>query len=391
MHRFRVLLTLVAAASIANAQRGPTARLVKEIVIDNASLPDGFTPVGAVVVGPGGRLYVEQSMDNVVRLFDSAGKYLKAIGAKGQGPGETENLGGIGFVGDTLWTYDWGTRRFAFFSATGTYQSTLIPPRIVDSAVKSHPVSIGATTPLAGGNLYFAGASYASNLDLALMPPIARLIGTRDGRILDTIAMSDSLGRGSFGYASGSRQTFTNDPFFSGMVDKSPLVTVGGRGAWFVVARRADCATQTRYLVARISFKRDTLWRATIECPRVAVPRNFVDSVVAVNRDRAVKMLPITASYAEQQIRPKIGDVKAFTPARALMVGGDGSTWVRPMRAVTDSAETWIRADARASAPEEFTLPPKARLKYIADATHIWVMLLDEDDLPSLVRYRRSQ
>ncbi len=391
MPHFGVLLALVVAASALNAQQGPTARLVKEIVIDDASLPDGFTRVGTVVVGPGGRLYVEQPMDNVVRVFDSAGKYLKAIGTKGQGPGETESLGGIGFVGDTLWTYDWRAGRFAFFSAEGAYQSTLSPPRSVDSTIPSRPVSLAASTPLAGGALYFAGVSYTSRPDQALMPPTARLIGTREGRILDTLAMSDSLGRGSFGFASGSRQTFTVDPFIGGMVDKSPLVSVGGRGTWFAVARRADCATQERYLVARISLKRDTLWRATIECPRVAVPRNFVDSVVAVNRDRAVKMLSITASYAEQQIRPKVGDVKAFTPARALTVGGDGSIWIRPMRPATDSAETWIRADMVAGAPGAFTLPHRAQLKYVADATHVWVMLLDEDDLPSLVRYRLSQ
>jgi hypothetical protein len=373
---------------VAHAQRGPTTRLVRELAIGDEALPKGFTSIGSVLVGPGGRIYVEQSQDNVIRLFDSTGKYVKDIGGKGSGPGETEFLYGIGFVGDTLWSCDLRAGRFAFFSADGGYQSTLSPPKIIDSAVKRNAISASASTPLSGGYLYYGAVSYASRMGPELMRPVARVVGTRDGRVVDTVAFTDSLGRGSFGYANGSRQTFTSDGAFGSMVDKSPYIAVGGEGAWFAVVLRADCATRPRYTVARVSLRGDTLWRARLECPHVTIPRNFVDSVVAVNRERAIKIVQVTASYAEEQIRPKLGDVKAFTPVRSVQVGNDGSIWIRPLLSVADTVEVWMRADAKSGAPEQFTLPYKSQLKRIVDGTHIWVSQLDENDLPTLVRYR---
>lgn len=386
--RAAVALALFAAGSVAQAQRDPAARLVKQIAIGDESVPGGLTRVGNVLVGPGGRVYVEQPQDNVIRMFDSTGTYVKNIGGKGQGPGETGFLFGIGFVGDTLWSLDLLARRFAFFSADGAYQSTLSPPPIIDVAVTGHGVTITATTPLAGGSLLFAGYSYGGRIETNLMPPVARVVGTREGRVLDTIALTDSLGRGSFGFASGTRQSFTADPAFAPLVDRSDLIAVEGRGLWFAVARRSDCGSQARYVVARISLQRDTLWRTTVECPRVSVPRNFVDSVVAANKERVVRTMSVAPGYAEAQIRPKIGNVSSFTPLRALHVGNDGSIWLRPFVAPGDSIEVWVRADAPAGAPQQFTLPPRAQLKVVIDASRIWVLEHDADDLPTLVRYR---
>src|SRR5687767_10883349 len=97
MTRAAALLALALIPSIASAQRGPVTRLIKEITIDDASVTDGLTAVGLVVVGPGGRVYVTQPRDNVVLMFDSAGKFVKNIGGRGHGPGETEGLATIGF------------------------------------------------------------------------------------------------------------------------------------------------------------------------------------------------------------------------------------------------------------------------------------------------------
>ena len=71
-----------------------------------------------------------------------------------------------------------------------------------------------------------------------------------------------------------------------------------------------------------------------------------------------------------------------------MLVGGDGSIWIRPMRALADSTEYWVRADPKAGTPGDVTLPPGARLMHVVDGSHIWVMQLDENDLPSLTRYR---
>lgn len=200
MKRAAALLALALLSSFAGAQRGPLTRLIKEITINDESVAGGLTTIGSVVVGPGGSVYVAQPRDNVVLMFDSAGKFARKIGGRGQGPGETEGLSTIGFVGDTLWTYDFRGRRFAFFSPDGAYRSTLNAARIIDSSLKAHPMMIQAAAPLANGNLYYGGASYASHAKPILLPPHPLLIATREARVLDTVAFSDSMGRGSFGY-----------------------------------------------------------------------------------------------------------------------------------------------------------------------------------------------
>jgi hypothetical protein len=379
-------LAVLALASVAEAQRGGTARLVREVVISDDAVPDGFTAVGTVVVGPGKRVYVAQARDNVVRMFDSTGKFVRTVGAKGQGPGETENLGSIGFIGDTLWTHDWRAQRFAFFMFDGTYNSTLAPPGVVDTAIRGRPIRIAASQPLADGSVYYGQVSLPG--PGPLMPPAALRIGTRDGRMGRVVTHTDSLIRGRFRVISGDRQTSTIDPHFGQMVDKSPLVAVGEGGAWFAIVRRDECTATQQITVLRTSIRGDTSWRTRIECPRVSVPRGFVDSIVATHRDRFVKSHQLTAAEAERQIRPAFGDVTSFTPVRAILTGSDQSIWIRPTKALGDSLETWVRANAQPNQPAQFTLPPRAQLKAIIDATHIWVMELDSDDLPTLVRYR---
>lgn len=381
-----VLLGVSLFASDVAAQRG-SARLVREIAITDDAMPKGFTRVGGVLVGPQKQIFVEQPQDNAVQMFDSTGKFVRSIGGKGQGPGETELLNGIGFVGDSLWTFDVRARRFAFFSQDGTYRSTLTVPAIIDTTVRSAGVRVFASTPLANGDLYYGAVSYASQMEGVLLPPVAQVVGTRDGKRVRVVAMTDSLGRGAYGIRSGTRETHTQDPMFGSLVNLSTLVTVGGGGSWFAIARREECGRRPRYTVARTSLSGDTLWKATVECPRVTVPTGFIDSIVAVNRDRVLARMQVPVSYAEAQIRGNLR-MSGFTPARGLQVGHDGSIWVRPFTTPGDSIETWIRADQKTGTPNQFTLPARSQLKVILDADHIWVLQLDDDDVPTLVRYR---
>ena len=382
-----VLVTAVFVASVASAQRGTNARLVREAVIDDKALPDGFTAFGVVAVGPGKRVYVGQPRDNVIRVFDSTGKFVRSIGAKGDGPGETQTLGGHGFIGDTLWTHDWQAQRFAFFQPDGSYMSTLSPQGMIDSSIKGRPIRILASNPLIDGSLYYGMFTFSSRGDV--MPPLANRIVTRDGRAVRVVGHTDSLGRGHFRIVAGDRQVSSSDPFFGQMTATNPIVAVGGGGRWFAVVRRDECATTQRFTVARTSLAGDTLWRTQIDCPKVAVPRGFVDSVVAANRDRMMtRNMPATASEIEQQIRPKFSGISSFTPVLQVEIGADESIWLRPMKSLGDSLQTWVRADAKPNQPAQFTLPPRAQLKAVIDATHVWVQQLNEDDLPSLVRYR---
>lgn len=396
MNPARALLVAASIAGVASAPvralqpapKGAPSRLVRELTLGASSsasdVPGGFTGIGTVLVGPTGDIYVAQPADNVIRRFDSTGRYVGDIGHKGQGPGETERLGRAGFVGDTLWTVDWMTHRFSLFSPNGVYYSTFR----AEDIPAARPMFLNATELLADGKVLYNSMSMASQVGTAGMPPIPVVIASRILGSLDTLATLNQVDRTSFGFQSGNGSVFFGDNALGALLYTNPRIAFGGGGAWFVIALQAQCSVHDSYRIARVSIRGDTLWRAAVPCKRVPVPRGFLDSVVAVNRDRALKGRPgISPSYAEQQIREKLGPVTSFGTLADMQVGRDGSIWIRPL-SLQAGPEEWTRVDAKAGAPERIVLPPKTQLKLIIDSTRFWAAEKDEDDVQTLVRYR---
>jgi len=72
-----------------------------------------FEEVAGLVPLSGGRWAVADAGASEIRVYDAAGRFIRAAGRPGDGPGEYRRLNAIGVgPGDTLWVYDFGTRRF---------------------------------------------------------------------------------------------------------------------------------------------------------------------------------------------------------------------------------------------------------------------------------------
>jgi hypothetical protein len=79
-----------------------------------------FSRISGVLLLPVGGIAVADGGSNELRLFDSAGAWVRTAGRKGGGPGEFEQLGGLFLLGgDSLVTYDWDQRRISVFTARG--------------------------------------------------------------------------------------------------------------------------------------------------------------------------------------------------------------------------------------------------------------------------------
>jgi hypothetical protein len=69
-----------------------------------------------------GNIYVEDNSDMAVKVFNAEGRYLRAVGRKGSGPGEFENIGYLSFLPDgRLVVTDYGNRRTSFFAPDGSF------------------------------------------------------------------------------------------------------------------------------------------------------------------------------------------------------------------------------------------------------------------------------
>ena len=97
-----------------------------------AALPqrtgDFYGPRG-IAVGPDGLLYVTDTGNSRVQVFDQSGKFVRAFGALGTGPGQMDNPVGIAARPDgTIAVADTNNARVLLFSAAGQFQRALPVP-----------------------------------------------------------------------------------------------------------------------------------------------------------------------------------------------------------------------------------------------------------------------
>lgn len=99
-------------------------RLEQDLVIGavEGSGPEVFGEIAAVDVDMHGRIYVLEEQAQEIRVFDSAGTYLRTLGSEGSGPGELSRAFGLAFDDlDRLWVPDVGNRRLTVFDSTGEF------------------------------------------------------------------------------------------------------------------------------------------------------------------------------------------------------------------------------------------------------------------------------
>lgn len=78
--------------------------------------------VNSVAVGSGGEIYISDGQQELVRMYDADGNYLRNIGRQGQGPGEYAYAPALDTLPDgTLVARDGSNSRVSFFSAQGDY------------------------------------------------------------------------------------------------------------------------------------------------------------------------------------------------------------------------------------------------------------------------------
>ena len=358
-----------------------THRLVVEKSIGQAEGPEeySFTAVADIAVGPRGEIYVWDGALVSLRLYDSAGAYIRTVSRKGQGPGEHLRSNGIALTRDgRLLLWDPGNARINVFTSAGDLAASW---RVDPSPVR--PRWLYTDT---AGNAYMR-RSWRNPPDTASRVGLVR-IGP-DGIVRDTLippAIGDPTPM--LTAQSGGRISNYAIPYMPGALWAfSPLgYFVAGPGEPYVVhVHRRDG------LPVRIQRELD---RTPVDAGERA----------ALNEQILSALRRTDPGY--QWNGPDIPDLK---PAyRGLSVGDDGRIWVT----VSQPSEPVAPEEAPSGPPggggplrtwreptvyEVFepsgqflgrvAVPPRANVMRMR-GNHAWGAVVDSLDIPYVTRFR---
>lgn len=109
-------------AVLAGERAGQAIGLELDLVIGDQDDPNYFFfGPRDLAVDQAGLIYVLDSGNNRVQVFDVAGAYLRTVGREGQGPGELQRASRLAVAGERLVAWDDANRRLSLWSLDGEH------------------------------------------------------------------------------------------------------------------------------------------------------------------------------------------------------------------------------------------------------------------------------
>ena len=389
----------IAVASCADAQRTahpPTVldsagiRIVTNVLPTNAAATIGSSPtldigggedaagalagvMGAVRLGDG-RVAIADQSTRSIKLFDAKGRFVRAIGRQGAGPGEFTSLVRLDLLpGDSLAAYDGLRATLTVFDTTGRVART--------ERLPAGPGGFSLNGLLGDGTMVLSRAynvmfSRTSRLE---RDPITYVAVRPQSRDVDTIA--DIAGTDMFLFAGEDFSSRRELPF-----GRTSVIAVGrdrlyiGTGDnWQIDARtpdgrvveiyrlRHEPAKVTRAEIAR--FKREFIER--MKDTRVQATggggggRPDMRGMMIAQSERMLEVVPFPDKHA---------------PYDSLLIGGDGELWVRRAHPFPREASTWIILARGGAAIGTVVLPGEMRPLHVG-RDFLVALTKDSDDV----------
>ncbi len=345
----------------------------------------------AMEVGVDGAMYTVHPQEQVVRVFEPDGTLRQIIGGRGEGPGEFQNVGDVGWIADTLWILDFSGYRFSQFHANGELLHSFNVPYLAD---RDTP---GVQPPRArellwDGTLIGAPPAFSSQIASGQLTHDLPMIMNRDGQVIDTLPPI-AFGRNQWAI------TDPDEPERGGMYRPQPYADgplwafAAQQHATIVVDREASTAPDGAYFaVSSISFEGDTLFRRSFPYEPIPTRQEVGDSLVEVLSemigDRG--FLGATAATARVWAEASLYRPAFRPPVEAMLVADDGSIWLN--RGATDDmlSVQWLVLDEEGEPLATVSLPPGLTVLKVAPPM-VWATERDEFDVPYLVRFRVSE
>jgi hypothetical protein len=393
--RWVVLACAALAACGSPESSGPTLegpRLAVDEALRIGSVDDESTSLTwfrSMAVGPDGRIYTGHLQDNRVAVHDASGRPMGDVSRSGQGPGEFGRVGTVGMVGDTLWVLDQGEVRFELFDGGGNFiGSRKIEIRLGKSFAEYGPQPTQLMRDGSVVGLYPVPSSAVADGSRTQMTYVHM---SDAGEALDTIATWDISNTtleitdpdNPRRFASYSAQPFAD----------ADIVTLSQTEPLVAIVERRVAEESPRVTVTLRRDTGDTLWTRVFGYEPIPIETSEVDSIVdAIGKlfddPRRGTVMPAAKAAAVARERMYI---PSHHPAVSMAVlGTDGTVWLKRESKRGQGGAVWTVLDRGGDVAGTVVLPVRLTV-YIANATGVWGMDMDDLDVPYIVHYTIEQ
>lgn len=384
---FVSVLLLVACGSSerqqseADVAKTPEFVAEQELRIGSVDDPDlGFSHIGGIVVDAGGVMYVLESQDRQIRVYDEQGRRLRTIGRQGDGPGEFRNATLIGLRHDTLAVGDLNLGRVTFFTRTGELLETLLMPPLWLQPIPG--VSVMAAP------VRFRGDGFATNIVRTIMPPeprsdsfwVPQVVLDRRGQITDTLRLE------RWGLFWSRIRVGNRDVNLPSGPSAAPLYIDGQEDTYVIDRPVAAVRNRAAFTVTRMTAAGDTVYQRGIRYRPLTFPAEVMDSIVAQAvrphlRNQAADSGTIAAAIRGAMSLP------AYQPPIAQgRIGADDVLWLR-LHDEGAEQQRWVLLGPDGRLLGGLSLPRGVMIHW-SSGERAWAAVRDEFDVPWLVRYR---
>jgi hypothetical protein len=301
---------------------------------------------------PDGRLLVADGASAEVRLFDSTGGFVRAIGRSGGGPGEFQEWVRIVAVrGDSLLTVD-GGQRLSAFDDRGTFARSF---RLERTEAQGYAAPVGW---LATGDLIAEASEFRTDLGAGdrYRMPFRSLRYRADGTYRDRLLEVPGLEVRRVEMSEGGQKFLGEDD-----------IEFGRRAVYAIAADRIYLGTDDRFEIA--GYDGAGALKRLIRVDEPPAPVGEADKAAQIERN----LEPIRqwrqasdAMRAEAEARVRNDAFSERFPFyESFLVADDGRLWVQRFQRPTEDARHFVVFDSSGALVATARLPDRVRPMHI--------------------------